>query len=153
MKELENFKGNEIEFQKYEEKLKISSTKLKIVSYYDDSKKIKKYLGEIVNDKYEGRGILYNKGQTIKFDGYYKNGERWGFGREYNENRLYYEGFFKEDKYHGKGIFYGKDNKIIYNGHYYKGYRNGIGIESIYKGKRKMYFSNDKPESKLWYSI
>jgi len=47
---------------------------------------VKKYLGNKINNKYEGRGILYGKDDKIIFNGYFKDGKYEGFGRLYDND-------------------------------------------------------------------
>ncbi len=146
MENIKKFNGNEEEFKSLNEKLFESECDLKISLYYDNSQKSKKYLGNLIENKYEGRGILYDEDGKIKYNGYFKKGKYHGYGRLYMKGVLKYEGFFLEDYYSGKGILY-RGNKIEYNGYFKRGDYEGIGIESVYKGKRKLEFYNGKPKN------
>ena len=96
----------------------------------------RKYKGNKKNNKYEGRGILQGKVDSIIYNSYFKNGEYEGFERLYNGHELIYIGYFKNNKYHGKGILYSK-KQIIYEGNFLDGQYNEIGIEYRKNGKRK----------------
>ena len=110
MEELKNYEGNESEFIKYNEILKKD---FKGTTLYHDNKN-KKYFGNIINNLYEGRGILYDESGEIIFDGFFKNGKYEGFGKLYKNNILYYEGNFEKGEIRGKGIkYYRNGNKHI----------------------------------------
>ena len=131
MKELIKYEGNENEFKKYYEILK-KDFKAEIL-YYDN--KVKKYSGNIVNNLYDRRGILYNESGDIIYDGFFKEGKYEGFGLEYKEKLLKYEGFFSNGEYEGKGNLYFNNIKI-YEGHFHEGYYHGIGINISITGKK-----------------
>lgn len=80
------------------------------------------YIGEFLNDQYNGEGIIYNTdSQMPKFIGKFKRG-KYAEGKLYSENgSLLYEGEFKDGKYHGKGILYNEDGSIEYEGKFKKG--------------------------------
>ena len=82
IEKLKNYEGNEIEFKKYNEILKKDFKGT--ILYYDN--RVKKYSGNIVNDLYEGRGILYNVSGDIIYDGFFKKGKYEGFGKKYEYN-------------------------------------------------------------------
>ena len=67
-----DYKGNDESFKKYNEELE-KSFDYEIV-YFDEEKKIKKYTGQLLNDEYEGRGILYNILGEMIYNGYFKKG-------------------------------------------------------------------------------
>ena len=58
---MKNYEGNEKEFKQYNEILKKDFEG--ITFYYDNN--IKKYFGNVVNNLYEGRGILYNESDNF----------------------------------------------------------------------------------------
>ena len=90
----------------------------------------------------------YDKYGHLFFEGEYKNGEKNGKGKEYNDNILIYEGEFSK----GIRVGYGKGkeydsmtNQLIYEGNYFNGKREGVGKEFfnnmvIFEGE----FKNDK---------
>jgi hypothetical protein len=47
------------------------------------------------------------KGKNLRFDGYYKNNQRYEGSMFYEDGKLEYEGTFKDDKYNN-GIYYPK---------------------------------------------
>ena len=138
MHELIKYEGNEEEFKKYNEILN-KSFKGTILFH---NKKIKKYKGNILNNLYEGRGILYNESGEIIYNGFFKKGKYEGFGKKYERKQLIYEGFFLNDKYEGKGIIYDKGKKK-YEGNFHEGEYHGIGIQ-YFNGKKikKTYFES-----------
>ena len=116
--------------KKYNEILK-KRFKGQILFHYN---KIKKYEGNIVNNLYDGRGILYNESGEIIYNGFFKEGKYEGFGKKYEQKQLIYEGFFFHDKYKGKGIKYDKGVKN-YEGNFHEGIYHGIGIQ-FFNGKK-----------------
>ena len=145
LNEILKFKGNYEEFKSLNKRLN-ESFKYKLV--YTDSEKSKiLYKGQIKNEIYNGRGILYD--EEYIFDGYFKDGEKNGYFRVCNNDStktLIYEGFYKKDEYNGKGTLYNNDG-IIYEGYCVDGKYEGIGIEYFQKGeiKRKMVYKNGQP--------
>ena len=142
-----DYKGNDESFKKYNEELE-KSFDYEIV-YFDEEKKIKKYTGQLLNDEYEGRGILYNILGEMIYNGYFKKGKYEGYGKEFNCNELIYEGFFNNNIYNGKGTLYNQKNKK-YEGNFLYGKYHGIGIEYLLCGKkrRKMKYKKGKALSK-----
>jgi len=70
--------------------------------------KIGKYIGELNNDKREGKGIMiFMNGD--RYEGEWKNDIREGRGIYYYSNGDRYEGEFKNNKKEGKGIYYCKN--------------------------------------------
>ena len=73
MNEIKKYKGNEEQnFKKLIDKL---NEPLKLETYYINSYDISKYVGKKINGEYEGRGILYDKNNHIKYNGYFKKGK------------------------------------------------------------------------------
>ena len=144
IEELNNYEGNENEFKNYYEILK-KDFKAEIL-YYDN--KVKKYSGNIVNNLYDGRGILYNESGDIIYDVFFKEGKYEGFWLEYKEKLLKYEGFFSNGEYEGKGNLYFNNIKI-YEGHFHEGYYHGIGIKYFNNGEkaRKLFFDQGLEDS------
>ena len=137
--EIISYNGNFNEFIAYND---IISHPLNFPSIIN-KKNNEKYIGETINNKYNGRGILYDSAGNLKYNGYFKDGSFEGFGRKYNLNKLEYEGFFKNNNYNGKGILY-KNGIKKYEGYFSDGKYDGIGIEYLSDGetkKRKMLYS------------
>ena len=74
-----------------------------------------------------GKGIIYYKNGTIKYEGDFVNDKLEGMGKYIYENGEYYIGQFVKGLRHGKGIEYYKNNTIKYEGDYVKGKREGYG--------------------------
>ena len=70
---------------------------------YDKKNYILKYEGEVVNNNYEGFGILY------KYD------------EKLNKNFKLYEGIFENNLFNGKGILYNLDESIYFKGNFLNG--------------------------------
>ena len=73
---------------------------------------------------------IYDEFGNLFFEGEYKNREKNGKGKEYNNNRLIYEGEFSNGIRVGSGK--GKEydsitNQLIYEGEYLNGKREGKG--------------------------
>ena len=82
--------GEDKNFESNLEEIKGLSIKLKeplggdiSLLYHDTEKKKIKYKGGIINQRYEGRGILYDWSGDIIYDGYFQNNEYYGFGNEF----------------------------------------------------------------------
>ena len=100
------------------------------------------YIGQMKNGLRNGKGILYNKNGTIKYEGYWLNDLREGKGKPILENGDYYIGYYKDNKKNGKGIIYKKDGKIKYDGDYLDGKREGNG--KYYYDNRDYYIGQFK---------
>ena len=70
------------------------------------------YIGEInFNNKPHGRGVFHYKIGKY-YVGYWVNGFKEGYGKEYNEDKLFYKGNFRRDNKVGYGVYY-NCNKMI----------------------------------------
>lgn len=74
-----------------------------------------KYIGEFINLKPEGKGIMYYD-IGGKYDGEWKDGKRHGKGIMYYASGDKYEGRWKNDKREGFGIYYYGENGPTYAG-------------------------------------
>ena len=63
------------------------------------------YKGAYNNEKYHGKGLLLmtNNGDTIRYEGGFKEGIFEGYG-EYSSKTFTYKGDFKDGQIHGKGV-------------------------------------------------
>jgi hypothetical protein len=95
MTEIEDFEKNLKEIKELSTKLKEPLGEHISILYHDHEKKKILYKGEVLDGKYEGRGILYDKEGYIIYDGYFQNNKYNGFGNMYQRNKLVYEGFFE----------------------------------------------------------
>ncbi len=141
-----DFNKNLKEIKELSEKLNEPLEEPITILYYDFKKKIIKYKGGYVNNKYEGRGILYKSNGNILYDGYFSNNEYNGFGKIYDDVK--YEGFFRDGKKDGKGLLYYNNNEKIYlNGifdmnNYVEGILYNPNGNKIFEGL----FINNKPK-------
>ena len=107
------------------------------------------YEGEYVDGERNGKGKEYNYYGGLLFEGEYLYGKRWngwgydeangkktyelkfgrGYIKEYNNNKLIYEGEYVDGERNGKGKEYNYNGKLIFEGTYLNGERNGKGKE------------------------
>jgi hypothetical protein len=106
-----------------------------------------RYVGQVVNDKREGKGIRYWKNGD-RYEGDYKNDKMEGKGIYYYKSGNRYEGDWKNDKFEGKGIYY-YSNGDRYEGDWKNEKRDGKGIKYYSNGDRNMGdYSNNEPIGK-----
>ena len=92
-----------------------------------------KYIGELKNDKRDGKGIMYyNEGN--KFEGYFQDDKAERGIMLYKDGEIY-EGNINDGNRHGKGIFY-YNNGDIYDGDFKNHYKEGKGIYYFINGDR-----------------
>ena len=109
-----------------------------------------KYIGEYLNNKKEGYGILfYNNGN--KYKGEFKNDLKNGHGIFNYKNGEKYDGEYKNDLKDGRGIYY-YINEEKFIGEYKEDKKNGHGIY-FYKDGTKFIgeYKNDEKEGKGYY--
>ena len=141
-------KNNYENFQKIIDNKDIFRTK--IIKYTDGLK----YVGEIKNNKREGKGILYMISGS-KYEGDFKDNKFNGKGVYYWPDGSKYEGEFKDNQRDGQGIFYWSDGSK-YEGEFKNKIMDGKGVYywsdgSKYEGEFKdnqrdgigVYYSND----------
>ena len=106
--------------------------------YYKDN--TIKYEGDFANDKYEGKGkYIYKSGNF--YIGDFLNGLRHGKGIEYYKNNtIKYEGNLVNDEYEGKGKYIWEDGEY-YIGDFLKGLKHGKG-KQCYKNNTIKYEGN-----------
>jgi antitoxin component YwqK of YwqJK toxin-antitoxin module len=111
---------------------------------------IKTYEGDIVNGIKEGFGKDFSQGK-IEYEGIFKNGKREVEGVEYYSNgRKEYEGGYLGGERNGKGKEYDFDDNLKYDGDYSVGFWNGQGKE-YHSGK--LVFSGYFKWGKRWNGI
>ena len=76
------------------------------------------YIGEMLDDKSHGKGILYYKNGNVLYDGEFVYGKKQGLGKRIYKSGNYYIGQWLNDKKHGKGIEYYKNDNIKYDGEF-----------------------------------
>ena len=77
---------------------------------YEDGKY---YIGQFSNNLRNGKGIVYYKNGSIKYEGDFVNDKKEGNGKYINKLGDYYIGEWKEDEKNGKGIDYYKMETYI----------------------------------------
>ncbi len=130
------------------------SDKLQEITYTDG-----KYVGEIVNGKRHGKGVMYyideDKYNRVKYDGEWKDDKRHGHGVLIWKNGEKYDGEFKNGQFTGNAVHY-YANGDRYEGEFINGKRNGHGVmtwkngdkydgeqkDSARHGKGVYYFAN-----------
>ena len=80
--------------------------KFKIIFDNDDY-----YIGELINNLKQGKGIIYYKNGNIKYEGDFNDDKYEGNGKYINEKGDYYIGEWKNNKFNGKGKEYYYDGK------------------------------------------
>ena len=104
-----------------------------------------RYVGQLVNELREGKGVYYfNNGD--KYEGEWKKNNVDGKGIYYYDTGDIYKGEWKNNTEDGKGIYYYK-NGDIFKGNYKNGKREGKGIFYYYEGNKfEGEWKNDKKE-------
>ena len=106
-----------------------------------------KYIGNIYNNKKEGRGKMIYKNGDI-YVGEWSNDFKDGKGIFYYNNGNKYDGYFVEGKRNGKGIMFYK-NGDKYDGEWKDDVFDGFGILYYRNGRRYIgEFQNDKIHGK-----
>ena len=94
---------------------------LKFNNNINNNKELKyndgKYIGQVINDKAEGKGIFYGYNGD-RYEGEWRNGKQEGKGIYYYHNGDRYEGEWRNGKQEGKGIIYFSSGNR-YEGDYY----------------------------------
>ena len=106
-----------------------NTNKIEIKEYENGNK----YIGQFVNGKREGYGIMYfsNGG---KYEGHWKKGLAEGKGIEYYQNGDRFEGGYHEDEEHGQGVYYFKNGDRIM-GDYINGKKVGKHVKLSANGE------------------
>lgn len=92
------------------------------------------YTGEFIDNVMEDKsGTLYfDKGEMRKYIGEVHNNRADGDGRAYRKTddtyKLLYEGTFVDGEFEGRGIYYDKNGNIDYEGEFLDNMRHGQGI-------------------------
>ena len=121
----------------------------------------KYYIGELLNNQFHGKGILYYKDGKIEYDGDFIKGKREGKGKYIYEDGQYYIGQWVNNFKHGKGIEYYKNGTIKYVGDFNNGKLEGYGkyiyedgeyyigqwLNNLKHGKGILYHNNGT----IWY--
>lgn len=103
--------------------------------------KTPKYVGELVDGLYSGKGKLYSdNGKLLLYEGDFEKGLKAGTGTLYDDNgNMIYKGQFAADVFNGQGMLYfsGKEPKIQYNGEFQNGKEGGAGKQFYPTGELK----------------
>ena len=89
------------------------------------------YKGQWSNNAMNGKGTLYLKDGSVKYEGDFVNNKLTGKGKYYFKTGGYYIGQILNNKQHGKGIMYDENGNKIFEGNY---------IEDKKEGEGKYYF-------------
>lgn len=94
----------------------------------DPKKKEARYVGELVDGLYAGKGKLYHDNGVLAYEGEFDKGQKTGNGALYDEQgHLVYKGAFTSDVYNGAGTLYDDKQKMIYTGEFQNGKFGGAG--------------------------
>ena len=80
-----------------------------------------------MDNNINGKGTVYNKKGSIKYEGDFVNGKSEGHGKYIYEDGEYYIGQYLNGLKHGKGIVYYKNGTIKYEGDFVNGKSEGHG--------------------------
>ena len=111
------------------------------------------YVGQSLNGKKHGKGIIFNKYGNIVYEGDFVNDKKEGIGKMIYKDD-YYIGPWVKDKKQGKGIIYYKDGTIQYEGDFFNDKKEGNGKYIFINGNYYIgQFSNGKLHGKgtLYY--
>ncbi|CAN7732177.1 hypothetical protein LJR153_006227 [Paenibacillus sp. LjRoot153] len=100
----------------------------KIVADPKKDKKDARYVGDLVDGLYSGKGKLYHDNGILAYEGDYEKGLKNGNGALYDEQgHLVYKGAFTADVYNGAGALYDEKQRVIYIGEFQNGKFGGAG--------------------------
>ena len=91
------------------------------------------YIGDLINDIPNGKGIMYYSNNTIKYEGDFKKGKFEGNGKLIFEDGQSYVGEFLDGIKSGKGTEYYKNGTVKYEGSF---------INDKYEGEGKLIWEN-----------
>jgi hypothetical protein len=117
-----------------------------ILSWVNKNTRDGVYIGQVNTlGQYHGLGVLINTATKRFHVGYFENGRKEGFGKEYyREDCIYYEGNFRFDSKCGKGTYFNMDNTENYVGNFNE-IGTGFGVYYWKNGSHwKGYFYNHK---------
>ena len=94
-----------------------------------------RYVGQLVNGKRHGRGVMYYEGGH-KYDGEWRDDKRSGKGVLTMSDGGRYDGEWKDGKRNGKGVLTVSDGSSKYDGEWKDGKRDGKGTFIMSDGSR-----------------
>ena len=99
------------------------------MTYFNNNNddKEEKYIGKIVNGFRHGKGTLYYKNGSLKYEGDFAYDNFEGNGKCVYENGCYYIGEFKKGVKNGKGTLFYQNGRIWYEGDFVDDYYHGNG--------------------------
>ena len=112
------------------------------------------YIGQLVEGKKEGKGIIKNPNGDVIYDGFFRNDLYEGEGILKLDNGLIYSGNFLKGKRNGRGNLFSNEDKYRYEGEWLDDQKSGRGTEtypdnSCYCGE----FLNNKRNGKGDYYL
>jgi hypothetical protein len=79
------------------------------------------YIGQWLNDFRQGKGKIFDKNNTLIYEGDFVKDKFEGNGKYIFSNGDYYIGEFLNDVRHGKGKEYNKNNTLKFEGYFVNG--------------------------------
>ena len=136
----------------YEKDKRVKDWSGRVIVYSDEKKTIPLYAGRLEKGVLQGECTQYDSDGILLFEGQFKDGERTGSGREYENGVLVYEGQLTAGICSGRGTRYA-DGQPVYDGQYMDGLRSGSGtayengqllyegqfLDDLYEGRGKLY--------------
>ena len=86
------------------------------------------YVGEFVEDRFNGRGRFLNAAGKVVYDGEWRNGKRCGMGKKFFGDGQYFQGMFHDDAMWGEGVLFYENGAPAFVGEYRNDKRNGEGV-------------------------
>ncbi|UJF34099.1 MORN repeat-containing protein [Paenibacillus hexagrammi] len=107
-------------------KLSAFSGSAKVVSADANTKA--RYVGDVVDGLYAGKGKLYNAAGNLVYEGDFDKGQKSGNGTLYDDQgSMLYKGAFAGDTFNGAGTLYTDKQKVLYIGEFQNGKYGGAG--------------------------
>lgn len=110
----------------YQEDPRIETWSGRVIVYYDESKRIPRYSGTLVEGVLQGQGSAYDEAGLLCYQGDFSQGQYSGKGSSYEGGVLVYEGEFRAGLYEGTGSLY-EEGTLVYRGGFSAGAADGLG--------------------------
>ena len=107
------------------------NSSMNLTHFKNNDDKEEKYIGQIVNGFRHGKGNLYYKNGSLKYQGDFLYDNFEGNGKMVYENGFYYIGQFKKGIFNGKGKLFYENGNIYYEGDFIDDYFHGNGKMNI----------------------
>lgn len=103
------------------------------------------YVGEFVEDRFNGNGRFLNAAGKVTYDGEWRNGKRCGRGKKFFGDGQYFLGTFHNDAMWGEGVLFYENGAPAFVGEYRNDKRNGEGVAYDIGGEvvEKGFYVND----------